>query len=479
MANDPLAPFGRDEGLALLAQAETSFEEVLRGRLPIFGSGASAPEPPPAPEFREGLSALRSSLAGLGREAAPSPETLTGLRVSYYRLEQLADRLDGIIQGELRTLSSRLDLQFVLALWFVCLLLVGVCGAVYAGIRARAAIDRKLRESRELLVSIVENSSALIYVFDVEGRCILSNRSHALLFGKESSEIIGRLRSSYMDESTSEEHRQNDLRVIAQGRPITLEERNPERDGEHTYLTTKFPLRDAEGGCYGVGGISTDITARKRDEARLKVALAEKDTLLRELYHRTKNNMQVICSMLSIKSDQMEGEGPKAVLEDISNHIYSMALVHEKLYQSQNLSSISMRDYLQDLIDLLLRSQAALSKAIAFDLELAEITVSIEVAIPIGLIVTELITNSLRHAFAGRTGGEIRISLIRSGDAISLEVSDNGVGFPAGFDWRSAGSMGMKTIDALGEQIHGSVEFASGEGVACRIVFREPGKARI
>jgi PAS domain S-box-containing protein len=338
---------------------------------------------------------------------------------------------------------------------------------------------REISASEAKFKSIFDFSPAAMVITDLETERILDiNASLIRLLGFDGSEQLG---SDSTDKGlyANPADRAGIMAAVAAGEAVRDREVLFRAKDSHL-IPTRFSARPIDlAGRPCMLSLVIDITERKENEVRLNDSLKEKDALLRELYHRTKNNMQVICSMLSIKSDQMEDERSRGVLEDISNHIYSMALVHEKLYQSPNLSSISMRDYLQDLIDLLLRSQAAFSRSIDFELDLAEVYVSIEVAIPIGLIVTELVTNSLRHAFPGRKSGRIRLRLSSDQGAIALEVADDGVGFPGGFDWRSAGSMGLKTIDALGGQINASVEFESRDGVVCRLVFREPVKARI
>jgi two-component sensor histidine kinase len=238
-----------------------------------------------------------------------------------------------------------------------------------------------------------------------------------------------------------------------------------------------FPIVEFQAFSRVVAEMATKILGQlsgmRELNAELEESLSEKNALLRELYHRTKNNMQVICSMLSMKSDQLSDEAAKNAFEDIASRIYSMALVHEMLYESHSLSSIDLAKYLAELLDLLGKSRAGTAKEVAIRLELSTLNVSIEKAIPIGLIVTELVTNSMRHAFEGRPGGSIRASLSSEGGRATLVVSDDGVGLPPRFDWRASRSMGLRIIRTLADQLGGSVEIEGADGVTCRIAFTE------
>lgn len=214
------------------------------------------------------------------------------------------------------------------------------------------------------------------------------------------------------------------------------------------------------------------IVALKTNEKRLAESVDEKSVLLRELYHRTKNNMQVICSMLSLRSAQLGDEAAKAIIKDASSHIHSMALVHEMLYESHNLSSIDLERYLAELAQFLVAGEAGAGALVGLSLQLSPFVVSIEEAIPIGLLVTELMTNSIRHASAGRERLSIRVALASHEGLATLEIADDGPGFPLGFDWRASESMGLRIITTLAKQIRASIEFESAGGLRCSLSFR-------
>jgi two-component sensor histidine kinase len=189
------------------------------------------------------------------------------------------------------------------------------------------------------------------------------------------------------------------------------------------------------------------------------------------VYHRTKNNMQAIQSLLTLQAAESNNAEVTKALDDTSRRIQAMAIVHQKLYQSPDLTQLNLCAYLHDLVGLL--AQTALLH-ITWNLALTEnLPVTIDTAIPCGLIVNELISNALEHAFPDNRPGQINLRLMRtvSGE-IELQFGDNGIGTPAGFDFRTQGNLGLKLIFLLGEQqLRGTVSFTAAPGVACQIRF--------
>lgn len=221
--------------------------------------------------------------------------------------------------------------------------------------------------------------------------------------------------------------------------------------------------------------IIRDVSDRIAARVNLEKELQEKRTLLRELYHRTKNNMQVISSMLSIKGRKMKGTEAESELEDINSRILAMSLVHRQLYETQNLSRINIREYLVELAGLLHRSYSQREKEITIDAASQDHMVSIDVAVPLGQVVTELLSNSLKHAFAGKTHGKITIELREGPDRrLVLAYYDDGVGLPAGFGIESNGNLGLETVKLMVEdQLGGTIEILPTSGAGFRIELPE------
>jgi len=193
-------------------------------------------------------------------------------------------------------------------------------------------------------------------------------------------------------------------------------------------------------------------------ENRILKSLEEKELLLRELYHRTKNNMQVISSMLSIQSLYTNNDEVKETLKETKSKVMGMALVHEKLYQARDLSWIDLKDYITDLVELLKGSLLPKCTTIEIVTKLENTRSNIDMAIPCGLIINELFTNAIKHGFPNNEKGVIQISLVNNGDEICISVTDNGVGIPAGFDIKNSNSYGLNAVVMLAEhQLGGSI----------------------
>ena len=238
-------------------------------------------------------------------------------------------------------------------------------------------------------------------------------------------------------------------------------------------LVNANPIYSAYGNIIAAYIIFPDITERRWAEEQIKTSLKEKEALIRELYHRTKNNMQVICAMLELQADYTQNEQVTQVFEEMGNRIRSMALVHQMLYQSQNLSSINLQAYISELADLLISSYSLSPRQVSLKLDLENVSILIDMAVPCGLILNELISNALKHAFPDDRPGEITIGLHQSSaNIIELRVADNGVGVPAGFDFRKHGKMGLQSVFAIGEyQLQGEVKFEVNNGLVCFLRF--------
>ena len=219
------------------------------------------------------------------------------------------------------------------------------------------------------------------------------------------------------------------------------------------------PIHDESGRVAGVASATVDLTQIKLAEMALKSSLAEKEVLLKEIHHRVKNNMQVISSLLALQASESKDATTRDALQEVTNRVRSMAMVHEKLYQSADLSRVEFADYTQSLLEHLWQAQATTASGIRLELDLQPILLPINVAIPCGLILNELVANALKHAFNGRDNGRVTVSL-RTGEkgGVCLSVRDNGIGLPPGFEWREAKSLGLRLVQMLARQLHASVD---------------------
>ncbi|MFP4179488.1 MAG: histidine kinase dimerization/phosphoacceptor domain -containing protein [Spirochaetaceae bacterium] len=221
-------------------------------------------------------------------------------------------------------------------------------------------------------------------------------------------------------------------------------------------------------GYEAVSVVLQDITKRKEAEELIKSSLHKKETLLKEVHHRVKNNLSVIASLLNLQSSYIDNEDVKKHLIDSRNRVESMALVHDRLYISEDLSGIDLHSYIEGIVQQLLDVYLTSDTSIGYSVHSAPVTVTMELAVPIGLIVNELISNSLEHAFWGYEGeekGKIEVSITEQEEFLTILVSDNGVGLPEGFDLQADESetLGLVLSHTLAEQIHGTLSIENAE----------------
>jgi two-component sensor histidine kinase len=217
----------------------------------------------------------------------------------------------------------------------------------------------------------------------------------------------------------------------------------------------------------------SQLLEQKALNKSLEKAINEKDALLREIHHRVKNNLQIIISLLSLQSKYFDDERIHNFFKDYVNQVKSMAMIHEKMYQSQDLSSIDFNNYLQGLVSQLSSSYKKDPKINVF-IDSEDVSLNVETAIPCGLIINELLTNSLKHAFPYSRRGEIRVELNSdSENKFTIIISDDGVGIPEDIEFPDNGSFGFRMVDSLVKQIGGTLKLDKEDGTCYIIEFEE------
>jgi len=220
-------------------------------------------------------------------------------------------------------------------------------------------------------------------------------------------------------------------------------------------------------------GVVQDITNRKKIEEKIKKSLEEKEVLLKEIHHRVKNNMQVISSLLNIQARRLKDPKAREIFKATRNRVMSMALVHERLYRSEDLAGIDFNRYIERMSVHLMNYYNELSQNIELKKEVEGIFLDITKAVPLGLITNELLTNALKHAFPKNKKGEIKIKFYKKGKTYHLTIRDNGIGFPDDLDFKRADSMGLDLVNSLTSQINGNIELDRKKGTAFEITFKD------
>ncbi len=217
-------------------------------------------------------------------------------------------------------------------------------------------------------------------------------------------------------------------------------------------------------------GIILDITERKKAQQAL---LKNEEIRKKEIHHRVKNNLQVISSLLFLEAENFKDKEIIEAFLDSRNRVRSMALIHEELYQSGDMSTIDFADYTQNLLNFLKKSYFMESKSIKLHSKIENAYLGMDTAIPLGMIINELVSNSLKHGFPHTSEGNVSVTLGLEGNEFILEISDDGIGFPENINFRQTSSLGLQLVTTLVEQINGTIELERKEGTSFKIRFKE------
>ncbi len=342
----------------------------------------------------------------------------------------------------------------------------------------RKKIEEKLQETTSRLTSLISNLQLGVLVKDEHGKIALINQAFCDLFeiNNSSNRFIGKEFGILADEFKhlfiNAEHAIKEHQQIIARKQIVTNQEIVLKDGrvlEQNYVPIFIDSVDR-----GHLWMYRDISDRKQAESRLVTSLQEKEILLKEIHHRVKNNLLVVSNLLEFQADYINDPGLVKVLEDSRNRIYSMALIHEKLYRSMNLDTINFGEYLEDLVHNLFESYNIEDNRVTFELDLQPIFLNIETAHPCGLIVNELLSNTLKHAFPGSRKGKVNVLMTQNNkDQIIVRVADNGIGFPAHLDFRHVDSLGMELVCTLTEQLEGEITLNREGGTTFELKFAE------
>jgi PAS domain S-box-containing protein len=341
--------------------------------------------------------------------------------------------------------------------------------------------ERETRLNTQLLFvqQLLDSIPVPVYYNDSGGVYLGCNAAFEALTGMTRSNIVGKTVYEVAPKERADMHHKADSDLLRHPGIQTYEASGMYNDGKsHDIIYYKATFVDADNRVAGIVGALIDITERKRAEEKIRASLVEKEILLKEVHHRVKNNMQIVSSLLELQSDSISDERSRACLRESQDRIRSMALIHERLYQSKNFASIDMGEYIGDLSLYLFSSYAVDPERVSLKIDAGNVCLEINQAVPCALIINELISNSLKHAFPDGRRGEVSVRLSSEGGRITLEVADTGIGMPAGLDTRNTETLGLQLVNLLAKQLRGSISFDGGQkGMVVVISF--PGQSSL
>ncbi|MFU8859243.1 MAG: PAS domain S-box protein [Cyclonatronaceae bacterium] len=332
--------------------------------------------------------------------------------------------------------------------------------------------EQALRNSEERFQAFMQYLPGVAFMKDSQGRYMFANDLLTRLFHKHKTDWLGKTDFQLYGSRTARQIVMNDRKVIDSGKGIHIIETIGEGEHATQWITAKFPIPDKLGNRVLVGGIAVDITERIKVEKKLKVSLKEKEVLLKEVYHRVKNNLQITSSLLELQSAHIRDDYDRELFRESQNRLSTMAMIHEQLYKTDNLSSINMQDYITSLVTGLLQSYDA--GDVTSDIRVDDTLFTLDTAIPLGLIINEIVTNSLKYAFKKPDEQENRLTIRlrkQTESMMQLTVADNGPGLPSKEIIESKKSLGMELIEALTSQLGGRLDIRNDGGAVFSITF--------
>lgn len=336
----------------------------------------------------------------------------------------------------------------------------------------RQVADRtvQLEVAQRHLQTILDALPSMVGYWDKSLINRFANHAYKTWFGVDGPSVQGKHMRDLLGTDLFERNRPF-VEAALRGEPQTFERAIPHVSGSGLRYSLAHYLPDVvDGEVRGFYALVHDVSEITEGRERLAHALKEREIMVQEIHHRVKNNLQVISSLLNVQVRRMESSEARGALEDCQRRVMVIGLVHDQLYQAQDYSKVRFGEYLRTLASNVFELGRT-STGARLELDVEEITLDVGLAIPCALIINELITNSLKHAFPTRVGGTIRVAFARQGSALQLQVSDDGVGLPPGFELGRATSMGFQVIRALTAQLDGALEVESRVGALFRVTF--------
>ncbi|HQW89948.1 MAG TPA: PAS domain S-box protein, partial [Nitrospira sp.] len=400
------------------------------------------------------------------------------------RLDEVPTMLDRIARGEhvrnvemvqRRKQGERIDVSLTISPVKDADGCVMGASAIARDVTVKRRIEAALRESEARFRMMADTAPVMVWMAGPDTHITFINKRWLEFTGRTVQEEIGDNWFTGIHADDLDRCRKSYLQAFKSEQPFFLEYRLRRHDGEYRWIMdTGVPLFDEEGQFGGYIGTCMDLTERKDMEDQLRRMLKEKESLLREVHHRVKNNLQVISSLLNLQSASIKDPVVNQLFRECQVRITSIALLHETLHRSHDLSRIKMGDYIRTLTGHLFRSYGVDPNLISLELNVDDVEFDIDTGLTCGLIIDELVSNCLKHAFIDDSGGTVHIDLLDHVDGtFTLCVSDNGIGIPKDGVLNNPDSLGLELVTLLAEKLDGSTELRSGAGTEWQIRFQQ------
>lgn len=344
-------------------------------------------------------------------------------------------------------------------------------GVVYRDITKRRKMEQQISDTLELNRKIIVSSSFGIAAYQADGQCVLANDAAGQIAGASKTDLL-RQNFNTLDSWKHSGLADAATQVLRDGIPKSMEVRTTSTFKKETWMDIRLTRFNLSGTPHLLLLID-DIFERKMLEEKIRHSLKEKEILLKEIHHRVKNNLQVISGILNMQSSHIKDKHLSTIFQESQDQILSMALVHEQLYNSKNLSSINFSKYLKELVQSLQISYGVDPKKIRVAIDCSDRFLGVDTAIPCGLIINELITNSFKYAFGNHNEGRIFIGFrIDDQKNVQMILKDSGIGFPQNFDLSKVTSLGLRLVyNLVSHQLEGSIRITEPPGAGFHISF--------
>jgi len=392
------------------------------------------------------------------------------------------------------TFSFEIKAPYYKTIWAYLFYVVAISSSIFIWYRYRT---RALRIAKEILEDKVEDRTKELQIknSELEKLSLVASETDNAIMIFDANQQLEWVNTGFekLTEFTLNEYKQQrggSLKDVSSNKDVTVfindiinekksivyESEIFSKSGKHFWLSaTLTPIFDNDGSLKSIVVIETDITLRKKMEEQIKAALEEKGLLLREIHHRVKNNLQIIISLFNLQTSYIDDDKAYQALKEGQDRIKSMALIHERFYQSDGISQIDFDDYSRKLIEHLYSSFKINPNTIVVDIKIENVKLDIDTAVPCGLIINEIVSNAFKHAFKEGDKGVVQIRLQNTTEGeYYLEIKDNGVGMSADFNLETADSLGFQLIQALSDQLDGKLELLTSpnKGLTYKLNFK-------